>query len=189
MTRPPPRLRERLRAATRDAHARVDACFPRGLEDQATYRRYLLGMQALVDALEAGLARTPLDPAWAEWRRPQRGDWLADDLRTLGLQPMPDGPALAIADAAEAAGALYVIEGSAMGASQLQRQAAALGFGAGHGALFLDRHGGGDAPGRWRKYVACLDNARFDEQATHRVFDAAARGFACAEAAFLRARQ
>ena len=180
--------RVRLRASTRAAHARVDACFPHGLDDIAAYRCYLLGMQALVAALEAGLVRAGAGAEWAAWWQPSRREWLDRDLHALALQPLPAGAGLSIHGDAEAAGALYVLEGSAMGAAALLRDATALGFAAGHGARFLHGHGG-DAGRRWRRFAACLDGAGFDEGGLRRMCDAAGRTFDHIHHAFQRAAQ
>lgn len=181
--------RNLLRAATSEAHARVDACFPLGLRDAGAYRRYLLGMQALVAAAEHGLAAADLDACWAAWKRPARIDWLLDDLRVTGARALPAGATLEIADSASAAGVLYVLEGSALGASQLLRDVAALGHSAMLGARFLAHHGGGGSGARWREYTRCLADARFDARQEAAMLDAAARAFAFAEHEFARAEQ
>lgn len=178
--------RGRLRAASHAAHARVDACFPRGLADAADYRRYLLGMHAIVDALECALQATQAT-RWASWRMPERVAWLRDDLAALGCAPLVAGPALPIASEAEAAGALYVVEGSSLGASQLLRDACAQGWTRQRGARFLHGHGGDDSGRRWRDYVRWLEAANFDSEEEAALFDAAARTFAYAEHEFRRA--
>jgi heme oxygenase len=179
--------RGRLRQATSVAHARVDACFPRGLLDAQAYRRYLRGMHALATALDAGLAMAPLGEAWREWRLPQRVDWLREDLAAIGAAPLAPGPALSIAHAAEAAGALYVLEGSALGATQLLLDAQSMGFSEQRGARFLHAHGGEQAGARWMRYLRNLESARFDLDAERAMIGAAARTFAYAEHEFLRA--
>lgn len=179
--------RGRLRAATHAAHARVDACFPRGLDTTADYRCYLRGMHALVRALEASLAGCGLGAPWHAWRTPARVDWLCDDLESLGAAPLEPGPELRIEDVAAAAGALYVVEGSALGATQLLSDACRLGATPQRGARFLHAHGGEAAGIRWREYVRCLERASFDADAEAALVDAAARTFAYAEHEFLRA--
>src|SRR5688572_8910547 len=154
--------RNRLRGATDTAHVRLDARFAQGLRDPRQYRNYLLGMQAFVANAERALALATLGPAWHAWREPVRTTWLDEDLSALGLAPLPPGPALAIVDDAGAAGVLYVIEGSALGATQLVGDAQALGHQPGSGASFLHRHGGFGAGKRWRGFVQCLEMADFD---------------------------
>lgn len=179
--------RGRLRTATHVAHARVDACFPRGLAAPADYRRYLLGMHAVVHALECALADVALAAPWLSWRKPERVQWLLEDLAAFGVLPLPAGPRLRIDSMAEAAGALYVVEGSALGATQLLADARGLGLTEQHGARFLHGHGGEEAGMRWREFVRCLEAARFDGEGEAALFDAAARTFAYAEHEFMRA--
>jgi heme oxygenase len=181
--------RERLRQATDPAHARVDACFPQGLEDANAYRRYLLGMHALVVALERALDTMTLDPAWREWRDPRREQWLRADLADIGAAPLPEGPALPLSGSAAAAGALYVLEGSSLGARGLLEDAKRLGWSASRGARFLHGHGGNDAGPRWRAYLRCLEGARFAPAEEAGAIQAAARSFAYVEHEFLRAAQ
>jgi heme oxygenase len=178
-----------MREATDPAHARVDACFPRGLEDPGAYRRYLLGMHALVVALERAFGGMGLAPPWDAWRNPRRVDWLQADLADLGATPLPEGPGVALAGPAAAAGALYVLEGSCLGARGLLEDAKRLGWGASRGARFLHGHGGGDAGPRWRAFLRCLEDARFEPGEEAAAIHAAARSFAYVEHEFLRAAQ
>ena len=179
--------REQLRGATGAAHVRLDARFANGLRDARQYRVYVLGMQAFVANAERALAAAALSPAWRQWCEPVRTPWLDEDLAALGLVPMAAGPALSITGDADAAGLCYVIEGSALGATQLLGDAQALGHHAGSGATFLHRHGGFGAGKRWREFVRCLEVADFaDERA---LLGAAARAFASCEHEFHRAEQ
>ena len=135
----------RLREATRDDHARVDGCFPHGLHDAEAYRRYLRGMHALLDAL-AG-ADAELAAAFARHRA-----LLEADLADVGARPSAAPPAAPRIDGLAArTGARYVIEGSAMGARLLLRQAAALGFDREYGARFLAYHAG-QADADWDRF-------------------------------------
>ena len=179
--------RDRLRGATSTAHVRLDARFAQGLRDARQYRNYLLGMQAFVANAESALASAVLGPSWRAWRDPVRRNWLDEDLAALGLAPLPPGPVLPIETDADAAGVLYVIEGSALGATQLVGDAAALGHVPGAGATFLHRHGGFGAGKRWRAFVQCLEAADFDVGAERAMLEAAARAFASADHEFQRA--
>lgn len=179
--------RDRLRGATSTAHVRLDARFAQGLRDVRQYRHYLLGMQAFVANAESALASAVLGPSWRAWRDPVRTRWLDEDLAALGLAPLPPGPTLAIESDADAAGVLYVIEGSALGATQLVGDARALGHQPGAGATFLHRHGGFGAGKRWRAFVQCLEVADFDTAAERAMLEAAARAFASADHEFQRA--
>jgi heme oxygenase len=148
-------IRSRLRAATRNAHARVDARFAGGLVSVAAYHAYLLGMDALLRACDAALQRTPPGGAWQPWSNDERRRHLGADLAALGLHPAIAAPGMVLASRGEAIGALYVIEGSALGARQLQQDATRLGFDGDRGAAFLSHHAGG--PARWPRFVAQLD--------------------------------
>jgi heme oxygenase len=179
--------RDRLRGATGTVHVRLDARFARGLRDPRQYRHYLLGMQAFVANAERALAGARLGAAWHAWREPRRTPWLDEDLHALELAPLPPGPALAIDNDADAAGVLYVIEGSALGATQLVGDAQALGHATGAGATFLHRHGGFGAGKRWRDFVQCLEAADFDPAGERAMLESAARAFASVEHEFQRA--
>ena len=179
--------RDRLRGATGTAHVRLDTRFAQGLRTHAQYRTYVLGMRAFIANAERALAAAALQPGWRAWRDPARTAWLDDDLSAIGLPPLSDGPPLSVAGDADAAGLLYVIEGSALGATQLLGDAQALGHGPGTGATFLSRHGGFGAGKRWRAFVADLERADFDPGSERAMLESAARAFACAEHEFHRA--
>jgi len=179
--------RERLRGATGTAHVRLDARFAQGLRTAQEYRTYLVGMQAFLANAEDALANAGLGPAWRPWRDLVRTPWIDADLDSLGFSPLPAGPALVVSNDAEAAGLLYVIEGSALGATQLVTHAQALGHHAGLGATFLHRHGGLGVGVRWRAFVRCLENAAFEANDERAMMIAAARAFASAEHEFHRA--
>jgi heme oxygenase len=179
--------RDRLRGATGTAHVRLDARFAQGLRTPAQYRTYVLGMQAFVSNAERALALANLRPAWKAWRDPARTAWLDEDLTAIGIPALAEGPRMAINGDADAAGLFYVIEGSALGATQLLGDAQALGHGPGTGATFLCRHGGFGAGKRWRAFVADLERADFDTGSERAMLESAARAFASAEHEFHRA--
>lgn len=122
-----------LREATAADHARVDASFAEGLHDASAYQRYVRGMHALLNCLEKSDAA--LAAAYATPRA-----LLADDLTALGLNAPSPPPPLTFSDDHARLGARYVVEGSALGARLLQRQARALGHSATQGATFLAYH-------------------------------------------------
>ena len=182
--------RASLRAATAGSHGRVDAFFRDGLRQPGDYRVYLRGIHAMMRALERGMRDAGLSPAWRSWSQDLRLLWLRQDLATLDLAALPDdGLGLVLAGDAEAAGALYVVEGSALGARLLLPDAVAQGWTAARGAGFLHRHAGSGANHRWRAFVLALENAAFDAGAEARMRDAAGATFAYVEHQFARARQ
>lgn len=149
------RLRTRLRAATADAHARVDALMGGGFGDERGYRAYLGGMQGFVSVLlpavreQATALHWPL-PDWDGLLRQDMAHTGAESLRVLA--PLP------VCDRAQALGALYVMEGASLGARMLVRQAQVLGHGPHGGALFLHAHADGEAGQRWPRFLALLES-------------------------------
>jgi heme oxygenase len=179
--------RDRLRAGTGEAHALLDARFLDGVRCAAHYRAYVLGMQAFVANAERALAGLEPGPCWRAWCVPARTAWLDEDLVALALPPLAPGPPLVVGSDAEAAGLVYVIEGSALGARQLLADARDLGFGPASGAAFLGRHAG--AAERWRAFVSDLEAADFGPADERALLESAARAFASVEQEFHRAER
>ena len=176
-------LRLALRDATAQAHAQVDAFFPGGLRSQGDYRTYLRGMHGLLRALQDSLDRAGHA---AQWNQAARIACLERDLAALRAVALAPGARIEAGELAQAAGALYVVEGSALGARVLMADARRLGY-AETGASFLRSHGEGDAPQRWRHFVAWLEAQTFDAGQERSMFAAAAAAFACAKQEFQRA--
>lgn len=166
--------RARLRAATAEDHARVDACFARfDVARPDDYRRFLraqarayLPVEAAVDCAEA--AR--LVPDWAERRRAAA---LRQDLADLAIAP--PGFERYPLDATPAAllGTIYVLEGSRLGGHLLARRVA---------EHFPRRFISGSDQGRWRRFVALLDATLTSPQAFDEAIAAARRVFGQFEA-------
>jgi len=139
----------RLRAATADLHAGLDDMFAGGLDSPCGYRRYVLGMH-----------RFALDYEVAVGSPPRHSAWLASDLHSLSLAPLP---ALGVQRPAPLAsmrlGWHYVMAGSSMGARSLLRDALRLGYRDGHGATFLARHAASDEWDVLRERLQALDPA------------------------------
>ncbi|HST44047.1 MAG TPA: hypothetical protein VLK29_02365 [Luteimonas sp.] len=181
-------VRSWLRAGTAVHHARVDAGFAGGLRGSDDYRAYLMGLHDLMSAVDAALAQAAL-AEWRAWRPQARVALLRADLAALAVAPLPPGAPLRIDSGAAAAGALYVLEGSALGARLLARDAEALAVPAAASA-FLRAVTGDDAARRWRRFLEQLDRAGVDATG-HPHADtlaAATRTFQRAEDAFARAR-
>ncbi|WP_165967509.1 biliverdin-producing heme oxygenase [Luteimonas aestuarii] len=139
--------RSRLRQATADLHAQVDAMFPRGLGSALAYRRYVLGMH-----------RFAVDYEIATMALPRASAWLAQDLVALSQLPLPaHGTRSPLVDHAERLGWDYVMAGSSMGARVLLRDVGRLGFDASFGAVFLARHASGADWPRVQSRLAELD--------------------------------
>jgi heme oxygenase len=179
-----------LRAATRDAHARVDAFFPDGLRDTVAYRAYLRGMHRFSGDLAAAFTLAA--------RRDDGGRsarlgadcvsacaLLAADLVVLQAAPLPPrGSAPGLGDAANRLGWEYVFAGSAHGARLLMRHARALGYDGSRGARFLESHAAGAG---WDDLLDRIERDGGDAEAQP-LHDGARAAFAHAEACFLRAR-
>ncbi|WP_029431345.1 biliverdin-producing heme oxygenase [Blastococcus sp. URHD0036] len=124
----------RLRTATAAEHERVEETL--GLTDPLLTRDRLATVLALMHgfwlAAEEGLddwaAREPADAGALQWDRRRRAALFAGDLATLGSPGgPPERPALpAVADTDEALGRLYVLEGSTLGGTFIDRHLATL---------------------------------------------------------------
>ncbi|MFG6083329.1 biliverdin-producing heme oxygenase [Paracoccus litorisediminis] len=124
-------LRRELYLGTRDLHDALDQRIGQfgGLGD---YGRYLMGTFQFRAALEPGLtgADFPALEIIAE---------LSLDLADLGLYSTTDLPPLALETHEAQVAALYVSEGSAVGARLISRKIAGLGLGESFGARHLAR--------------------------------------------------
>ncbi|MCD9033842.1 biliverdin-producing heme oxygenase [Luteimonas sp. Y-2-2-4F] len=188
---PSPTRSQRLKAATREAHARLDARIMAAdpFADRARFARFLRLQYRFhrdVDGLYADPALHALLPDLPSRRRLSR---IAGDLADLG-QPLPPEAAPRPGEAPPlpvALGWLYVAEGSNLGGAILYRMAAGLGLDAGFGARHLAPHA--DGPARhWRGFTAALDAAALTPAQERQAIDAARDAFetvhAYAEAEF-----
>lgn len=135
-------------AETRNLHEQLDS----GIGGFATlddYHRYLAGTYAFRAALEPAL------PPTQGWEPQQLAGALLADLNDLGQAGPPVPAAPRLDNASAVAGALYVIEGSTLGARLLQRRAESLGLGPDHGARHL--HDQTAEQGRWGRFLAWLE--------------------------------
>lgn len=125
-------LRKTLMQGTRDLHEQLDRGIG-ALQSEGEYRRFLIGSHAFRAALEPALM-----PACG-WQAVELAPTLRADLADLGLTAAPAPAAPRLDGVAAQAGALYVVEGSALGARLLYRRAQALGW-ARRGARGISRH-------------------------------------------------
>lgn len=144
----PPDLSARLRTETRAAHEAIEGALDleASLATPAAYRDLLARFYAFHAGWEPALGEAIGDPAFFDPRR--KLGLLAADLAHLGLSrdemaalaPCPPAPPLATA--AQAYGALYVLEGSTLGGQLISRQVAdRLGFGGLDGAHYYNAYG------------------------------------------------
>ena len=139
-----------LVAATRDLHDRLD----RGVglpADLPAYRRYLAATWRFRSAVEPALAGAQAAGRTAGWQFLPILPALGRDIAALGMIPPGKGPALTLTGMDEALGALYVVEGSALGARLIGQRAQDLGLGPARGAGHLAAQRG--EAGRWRQFL------------------------------------
>jgi heme oxygenase len=114
-----PSLRFRLRDATAKDHGRLDAVFaPFDLRKPEDYRRFLEINAAALVPLEKALAASGVSQVIPDWPQRSRVEALQSDVARLGGAIEPS-PAIATLDRDEIFGALYVLEGSRLGARVL----------------------------------------------------------------------
>jgi heme oxygenase (biliverdin-IX-beta and delta-forming) len=171
-----------LRAATAEAHERVDAAFAGfDLTDRESYARFLQAHAEVVLPLEAAVPGERLTPDWEERKR---GALLGEDLAFLRDTDVasPPAPSPAASDMAwdlpALAGTLYVLEGSRLGGKFLARQVPA-----GLPRAYL----ASDQPSeKWRNLLDRIDTILYDEPALQSALTAAHRVFAAFERSAIR---
>jgi len=123
----------RLRTGTADEHEDVE----RTLDllapalDRDRLADVLRRMHGFWVAAEAGLDRwaasRPADASAVNWSRRRRATLFTADLQALGATPAADGPPLPpVTDTDRALGRLYVLEGSTLGGTFIDRHLASL---------------------------------------------------------------
>ena len=155
-----PTPRAALRDATRAHHERVEAAvdLPGRTRDRETYRALLASLLGLFGPLERRLAALPWHAAGVDLDAHRRAGLLRADVAALGGDPgaVRDAAVPPLASLADGFGALYVLEGSALGGQILAREAeAALGLG-GVGTRFF-RSDGRPPGAAWRAFGRALD--------------------------------
>ncbi|WP_417309530.1 biliverdin-producing heme oxygenase [Devosia sp.] len=142
-----------LRNRTAEAHAIVDAAVG-AFDDLDSYKRYLLATYRFRIPLERRLENVDWPVGLGEWRPRRIGAQLQADLDDFGL-PFPDleqfDPPL---EQSRIYGALYVLEGSSLGARVLLRRAETLGLSGDFGARHLAVLSAGDS---WRGFLTQLE--------------------------------
>ena len=170
-----------LRNTTLDVHQRLHrhdgfAAVQNGTITIAAYRHLLVRLHGFYVPFEMAA-----DVAG------ERSIWLKDDLRALGVDPngprSPDlCPDIPVSRTPEARlGALYVVEGSALGGRELARNLnGLLGADAISGRRFFIGRGAGTGVA-WRSYLAQLEAYAADQAARPRITHAALETFAVFE--------
>lgn len=121
------------------------------------YARVLTVLDAFLAAWEPAVAAA-LPARWQEWLRTRsRRAFLRQDLRDLRVEPSGAATLPPLAGRAAAWGAIYVVEGSALGGQFITRWLARTGAHAGRGVLYF--HGWGDATeAMWREVRGLLQS-------------------------------
>jgi heme oxygenase (biliverdin-IX-beta and delta-forming) len=173
-------LRERLQAATRGVHDRMHghpgfAAVLDGTIDRPRYSALLIRLYGFYLPFEAAAGLTP-----------HRTSWLAHDLQHINhdarvLAVAPQCPMPRYQTAHHITGALYVVEGSALGGRAMARSLdALLGVGTNAGRRFLLGHGA-DTGNAWRAFLTTLAHVPTDPSSQCGVVNAAVDTFATFE--------
>lgn len=125
-----------LRDETRAAHAALDEMVG-PLETLGSYSAFIAGFYRFRGATEAALRALDWPEAFGGWRPLYIDALLAADLVDLDRSPVRPAAAKLSNDIASLLGVSYVLEGSALGARLISRQAAALGLNDRYGARHL----------------------------------------------------
>jgi heme oxygenase (biliverdin-IX-beta and delta-forming) len=156
--------RAHLKDASASLHGQLDQRVSELLESRAGYCEYLQRMHQARQVAEALLDDSDAETIYPGWHQRRIAGALQCDLTDLG-QPVIRVDAARIRPRLSPAGvlgALYVLEGSALGAKFIARRVQELGFTAGFGARHLDILAGG---GSFARFLALLEDAPLDEAA------------------------
>ena len=173
-------MRALLRASTVGLHAVVDARFAPMLGSGETgYRSFLLASAAAVFPLEQALLAAKVDAILPDWARRSRTAALRADLADFGIIDVPVAPPPLLAGEGRQFGALYVLEGSRLGAKLLLPELLARGSTRVQAATRYLRHGEGHR--LWQSFLAYLESS----EAARRCPDDAIAGARAAFALFV----
>lgn len=184
-----------MRLRTQDVHRRLEALpiWEAAFSDLRAYTALLDGFLSLVRPADAAIAAALGCEAPNGFLATLRTDWLESDRRSiaaphassLAIRTVDDDAligAIAGDSRCSAAGALYVIEGSALGGRILSRRLQeSLGIDPGSGGRYFFGHGAETAL-RWRGFIEWLEGMQLDRAGA----EAAA---AAAQAVFERFRE
>ena len=177
-------IRERLRDFTRPLHEQVDTAFGAyALNQREGYRAFLRAHAAAVFPLETMLEAAGVAVQLPDWPQRSRRAALAADLQAMQAGVPAWAPLAPSAGFPALWGALYVLEGSRMGARYLARKVAAAPLQPPLPRAYLEH---GERDGLWQSFVpalqaaaspACLDAMQAAAHAAFDVFLQAARRF------------
>ena len=167
-----PSIVAELRARTADAHAKLEhsAFVMPSTRRRASYARLIGAMLSFHEAIEREFMR--FEEAFVERGIVMEGRYKAHLLRGESAQlssPAVDEPVLHYAAAANAVGALYVMEGSTLGGTLIARSVETH---LQHSSRYYGCHGCATAS-RWRETTAQLDAFPLDEREREQMCDGA----------------
>lgn len=166
-----------LRRATHAEHERVDRLIDvERLREPAHYARVLQVLDAFLAAWEPAVAAA-LPARWQAWlqARSRRG-FLRHDLAHLGLASTAPGRTPFLAGGAAAWGAIYVMEGSALGGQFISHSLHEAGLHRAGGASYF-RGWGAATGGMWREVRGLLEAELDSPAATAQACEAARQAF------------
>lgn len=145
-----------LKERTRSVHERLDTAVG-GFETVEQYRCYLRGLRRFRASMDGALKRVVWPTGWY-FRPTALAAALDKDAIDVDLFPSANiAPRIDLSDNSALLGALYVLEGSTLGARVLRQRAAALGldetFGARHLAVMSKNIA------QWQSFLLLLDEA------------------------------
>lgn len=150
-------LRSSMRAATRDLHNALDARVG-DFESLSSYSHYVSATHAFRNTIEVEIAKFP-DIGWGI---PSLMPALNSDAADLDLHITDPLRRLHLGSREAVAAALYILEGSSLGAKVLCGRAAKIGFSEKFGASHLARQV--KEPGRWPRFLVWLEAAKLRDQ-------------------------
>lgn len=167
-----------LRQETADLHAELDAHLSRtDFDDRRSYGAFLHSQAAPLFALEKAIAGSSIREDITDWGGRSRSDAMRADLVALGLTPPSPAPVEpGLEDPDRLLGALYVLEGSRLGAAYLSRHARASRDPAVRGALRYLTHGEGRS--LWPSFLRDLAEREAAGLDPARLVDGARKAFA-----------
>lgn len=116
-------IREQLRAATNDLHREVDGLASRwDFSNRSHYCEYLVATARALCGLELALEGVGIERIFADWAVRRRRHAIERDLQSLGLPIDAAQPFAEFRSASDILGAMYVLEGSRLGARVLLKR-------------------------------------------------------------------
>ena len=165
-----------LRAGTAADHERVDRLFSRlDLARPDHYRLFLTAQAAAHLPIEAALDAAGASRLLADWKERRRRELLIADLEALGVTIPAPAQAPQLRSSEAILGAIYVLEGSRLGAAVLSRR-----LSPDAPRRFLTAR---QQPGAWRKLLEKLDESLYQPALAEGAIESARQVFMRFEAA------